>query len=53
MCQNRHILCYYHLHCNLNNTLFHFLIKSVILRFRFSLCSRLRRIVSHWGLVLT
>ena len=43
---------YYNLHCNLNNTLFHFLIKSVILCFRFSLCSRIRRIASHWGLAL-
>ena len=43
---------YYNLHCNLNNTLFHFFIKSVILCFRFSLCSRIRRIASHWGLAL-
>ena len=43
---------YYHLHRYLNNTLFHFLIKSLILCFRFSLCSRIRRIASRWGLAL-
>ena len=45
---------YYHLHCNLNNTLFHFLIKSFLILYScLSLCSRLRRIASHWGLALT
>ena len=44
---------YYDLHCYLNNTLFHSLFNSfLILCFRFSLCSRIRRIVSHWGLAL-
>ncbi len=44
---------YYHLHCNLNNTLFHFLFKSFLILYScLSLCSRLRRIASHWGLAL-
>ena len=44
---------YYHLHCYLNNTLFHFLFKSFLILYScLSLCSRLRRIASHWGLAL-
>jgi len=44
---------YYHLHCNLNETLFHFLFKSFLILYScLSLCSRLRRIASHWGLAL-
>ncbi len=44
---------YYHLHCYLNNTLFHFLINSFLILYScLSLCSRLRRIASHWGLAL-
>ena len=45
---------YYDLHCYLDNTLFHFLIKSFLILYScLSLCSRLRRIASHWGLALT
>ena len=45
---------YYHLHCYLNNTLFHFLFKSFLILYScLSLGSGTAANASRWGLVLT